>query len=95
MATNFQFEILTPEKTFYDGTITSLVAPGLEGYFGVLARHAPLIGCSSGGKVKIRDASHLERFFRVGPGVVEVFKNRVIFLTQEASEIEGHTAHRE
>ncbi|OGX04789.1 MAG: hypothetical protein A3G87_08570 [Omnitrophica bacterium RIFCSPLOWO2_12_FULL_50_11] len=120
MERNFQFEILTPDKTFYEGTISSLVAPGVEGFFGVLAHHAPLIGRSSGGKVKIREASRLvphhfrndvsdkavqttdiksggglERFFQVGPGVVEVFKNRVVFLTKNAAEIEGNKAQPE
>jgi len=89
MANIFQFEILTPEKTFYSGAITSLVAPALEGYFGVLARHAPLISRSSGGKLKIRETSEEERFFEVGPGIVEVLRNRVIFLTKKARQIEG------
>ncbi len=80
----FKFEIVTPEQVFYNGEISSFVAPGMEGYFGVLANHAPLIARSSGGKLKIRESSNTERFFRVGPGIVEVLKNRVIFLTKKA-----------
>ena len=87
MANSYQFEILTPEKIFYSGTVTSLVAPGSQGYFGVLAHHAPLISRSSGGKLKIRETSEEERFFQVGPGIVEVLKNRVIFLTKKAETI--------
>ena len=87
MANSYQFEILTPEKIFYSGAITSLVAPGFEGYFGVLTHHAPLISRSSGGKLKIRETSEEERFFQVGPGIVEVLKNRVIFLTKKAETI--------
>jgi len=88
MASLFQFEILTPEKTFYAGTVTSLVVPGMEGYFGVLAHHAPLIARSSGGKLKIREASSEERLFRIGAGILEVLKNRAIFLTKQAQPIE-------
>ncbi len=80
----FKFEIITPEHVFYRGEASSLVTPGMEGYFGVLANHAPLIARSSGGKLKVRETSNTERFFHVGPGIVEVLKNRVIFLTKKA-----------
>ena len=83
MSNTFQFEILTPEKVFYRGSISSLVAPGTNGYFGVLAHHAPLVARSSGGKLKVRDQSQREKYFTVGPGIVEVVKNRVIFLTRQ------------
>lgn len=92
MPNSFRFEILTPEKTFYSGTISSLVVPGTEGYFGILASHAPLIARSSGGRLKIREASSEERLFRVGAGIIEVFKNRVVFLTKQARRIEGGQA---
>ena len=82
----FQFEIITPEETFYSGSISSLVAPGVEGYFGILAHHAPLLARSGGGKIKVQEAGR-ERFFQVGPGIVEVLKNRVIFLTRQVRQI--------
>ena len=83
MPNTFQFEILTPDKVFYSATISSLVAPQMEGYFGVLAHHAPLIARSSGGKLKIREDSQAEKFFTVGSGIVEVLNNRVIFFTRQ------------
>ena len=83
----FEFQILTPERVFYSGKISSLVAPGMEGYFGVLAHHAPLIARSNGGRLKIRDAQDSKRLFRVGSGIAEVLNNRVVFLTKEAEEL--------
>ena len=56
----------------------------MEGYFGVWAHHAPLIARSSGGRLKIREENMTEQFFQVGQGIVEVLKNRVIYLTKEA-----------
>lgn len=91
MAT-FQFEIITPESVFYHGPISSLIAPGTEGYFGVLANHAPLIARSSGGKLKVRETSNEERVFEVSPGIVEVLKNRAVFFTKKARQIEGGSA---
>lgn len=87
MAATYLFEILTPQKTIYSGRISSLVGPGTNGFFGVLANHAPLVAESSGGKLKIREESQTERQFEVGPGFFEVLKNRVILLTKKADKI--------
>jgi len=87
----FQFEIITPERIFYSATISSLVAPGMEGYFGVLANHAPLLARSGGGKLKVREITNQERIFEVGSGIVEVLKNRVVFFTKRAQPSVGET----
>ena len=92
---SFQFEILTPEQTFYSGEVTSIVAPGTNGFFGVLAHHASMITKSNGGKLKIRETSNQERFFKVGPGIVEVLpakfrdgkNDRVVILTRHAETL--------
>ena len=86
MASTFHFEILTPEKVFYRGVVSSLVTPGFDGYFGVLANHTSLIARSNGGKLKIRETSGEERFFQLGAGIVEVLRNRVVFLTKQARQ---------
>jgi F-type H+-transporting ATPase subunit epsilon len=87
MAPQFDFQILTPCETVYEGKLTSLVAPQIEGSFGILAQHTSLVSRSEGGKVKVEETSKKKRYFEVGPGIVEVFKNRVVFLTKEAKEI--------
>ena len=84
----FQFEIITSDQIFYKGQVSSLVAPQMEGYFGVLANHAPLIARSNGGKLTVREDSQAEKQFTVGPGIFEVKKNRAIFLTREARSLE-------
>lgn len=50
MADAFNVRIVTPERTVYSERVTSIVVPGVDGYFGILAHHAPLlaelgIGC--------------------------------------------------
>ena len=87
MPNTFQFEIITPDRVIYQGRVSSLVAPGMEGFFGVLVNHAPLIARSSGGKLKVRETANEERFFQVAPGVVEVLKNRVVFLTRSGETL--------
>ena len=92
MARQFQFDILTRDKTFFSARVTSLVCPEMIGFFGVLAHHAPLVARSRGGRLTIRQNLNEERAFRVGPGILEVLParlsggtgGRVILLTKQA-----------
>ena len=72
--------IVTPEKIFYEDEITSLIAPGSEGYLGVLTDHAPLITALVPGKLTVKDQKNQELFFSVGSGFMEVIKNHVTIL---------------
>ena len=42
MAT-FHFELVSPEKLLFSGEVDQVDVPGIEGDFGVLAGHAPLV----------------------------------------------------
>jgi F-type H+-transporting ATPase subunit epsilon len=42
MAT-FHFDLVAPEKMLFSGEVEQVDVPGTEGYFGVLAGHAPLV----------------------------------------------------
>ena len=48
---SFQLDIVTPEKTVYSGEIEHFQAPGVDGSFGVLARHQPLLAALGIGRV--------------------------------------------
>ena len=43
MATEFRLSVVAPDRSVVDEPVTSVVAPGSEGYFGVLAGHASLV----------------------------------------------------
>ena len=88
MPNTFVFEIMTPQRTIYSSKVSSLVVPGTEGSFGVLANHAALVADSNGGKLKIREENKEEKFFQVGPGTFEVTKNRAVLLTKSAEAIQ-------
>lgn len=46
-------EVLTPDKLLFKGTVTHIVLPGLDGSFGVLDKHAPMIAGLKKGTVKV------------------------------------------
>lgn len=74
-------DILSPDKTIFQGEADSLVLPGKDGSFGVLEDHAPMIATLGPGKVKITNDG-ADQFFELNGGVVEVVKNRVIVLAE-------------
>ena len=71
--------IVTPEGKKFDGPATSIVAPGIEGSFGVLPSHAPLISGLGRGIVKIV-AHGTTHYFVLDRGITEIRNNAVVLL---------------
>lgn len=85
MAKTFKLEVVTPERVvFSDNKVTSVVVPGSEGYFGVLAGHAPMMAQMAIGQLDLiyENGSTNELF--VCDGFVEVMHNTVTVLAHTA-----------
>ncbi len=52
---NFQVSVISPEKVLYSGEATHVVLPGVDGLFGILAGHAPLVAELSIGVLRIEN----------------------------------------
>ena len=78
-------EIITPDKTIFDGEVDSATFPGSKGSFQVLKNHAALISSLDKGKVIYRTNNN-EREIMVNGGVVEVLNNHIILLAEEIKE---------
>ncbi|MEX1189412.1 MAG: ATP synthase F1 subunit epsilon [Bacteroidia bacterium] len=77
-----QLEIITPDKKIFEDEVTSVVLPGIDGSFGILKQHAPMISALKKGKVKVIDNRSTRHQFDINGGVVEVLNNRVIVLAE-------------
>lgn len=91
----FNLSIVTPEKIFYENEVVSLIAPGIDGYLGILTDHAPLITAIIPGKVTIKDESQSELIMSVSDGFLEVSANTATLLVDSveyASEIDVERA---
>ena len=83
MAT-FQLDIVTPEKTVYSGEIEHVQAPGVDGSFGVLARHQPMLAALATGRVNFREADGTERSLCIGGGFANVSGDGATVLAETA-----------
>jgi F-type H+-transporting ATPase subunit epsilon len=71
-----QLEVITPDKNLFKGEAKSVVLPGIDGQFGILNNHTPMISALKKGSIKIDGNQTIE----INGGVVEVFKNKLIVL---------------
>ena len=81
----YHLEIVTPEGTRYSGSVERLQAPGTQGSFGVLARHAPMIASLKVGALHfVEEGGGDPRQLACGGGFVEVLGDRVTVLAETA-----------
>ncbi|GMV36451.1 MAG: hypothetical protein AMXMBFR61_09590 [Fimbriimonadales bacterium] len=95
MATTFRLSIVTPERTVADEPCVSLVAPGRDGYLGVMAGHVPLMTELKIGRLTYTRADGVSVRMAVGGGFMQVDGNRAIVLADTAeiaSEIDPDRA---
>lgn len=82
--TTFHLDIVTPEKTVYSGEIVHFQAPGVDGSFGVLARHQPMLSALGIGRVGFREADGTERVLALGGGFADVSTDGATILAEAA-----------
>jgi len=70
MAT-FHFDLVSPEKLLFSGEVDQVDVPGTEGYFGVLAGHAPTVSALRPGVMTVFVGGNAQRMVVLG-GFAEV-----------------------
>lgn len=78
--------VLTPEKEIFNGDITSVKVPGINGQFEILNNHAPIVAALGKGEVRILDIKGEKKTFKIQKGFIEVLKNEVSLLVQSIKE---------
>ncbi|MGM0530000.1 MAG: ATP synthase F1 subunit epsilon [Bacteroidota bacterium] len=77
-------EIVTPEKTLFEGKVRLVQVPGSKGQFQVLQYHAPIISTLEKGTIKVEETGGSPHYFDIEGGIIEVQRNRAIILTEVA-----------
>ena len=86
MAT-FHFDLVSPEKLAFSGDVDQVDIPGVEGDFGVLAGHAPVVAAIRPGILTVTTGSSHEKIIVLG-GLAEVSENGLTVLADVATSIE-------
>lgn len=83
----FQLDVVTAERSVFSETVDAVVAPGVEGEFGVLPRHEAFLTALDYGELRISQGGR-ETLLAVGGGFLEVRQDRVIVLADSAERSE-------
>ncbi len=83
----FQLSLVSPEKLLFAGEVDQVDLPGVEGDFGVLSGHAPIVAMLRPGIVSVTAASVSDKFVVFG-GLVEFSQERLTILADSASSVE-------
>ena len=87
MAEQFEFELVSPERLVFSQPVDMVVVPGAEGYFGVLARHAPLISALKPGTISIYEGDAVTQRIFVAGGFADVTGERCTVLAEDATPV--------
>ena len=82
-----QLEVATPTRLLVSAEVDEVVAPGTEGYFGVLPGHAAFLTTLAAGELTYRQGREEHRMAVIG-GFAEVSGDRVIILAEDAGSPE-------
>lgn len=76
-----QLEIVTPKKVWYNGKVSEVLLPGIDGDFTVLDDHAPVLSTLRAGPL-VLVADDLASHFVIEAGLCSVENNKVSVLTE-------------
>ena len=86
MAT-FHFDLVSPEKLAFAGEVDQVDIPGVEGDFGVLAGHAPVVAAIRPGILTVITGATKQKIIVLG-GVAEVSEKGLTVLADVATSLE-------
>ena len=87
MADTLHFSLVSPERELFSGAVDQVDAPGVEGEFGVLPKHAPFMTVLKPGVVRIYEGGQVTPVFVRG-GFADVTPSGLTILAEEAVRLE-------
>ncbi|MBO6640192.1 MAG: F0F1 ATP synthase subunit epsilon [Roseitalea sp.] len=87
MAEGFNFELVSPEKLLVSTEVSEVVVPGADGYFTVLAKHAPTMSTLQPGVAEVTDTGGSTEKYVVFGGFVDVTPEACTLLAESAVRV--------
>jgi len=88
MPAPFSLRVVTQDRTVFSGQVTSLVAPGVEGYLGVMAHHAPMLTGLAPGELHFVITEGDTKVYAISGGFLQVAGNEAVVLVDSAESPE-------
>ncbi len=83
----FHFDLVSPEKLAFSGDVDQVDIPGVEGDFGVMAGHAPVVAAIRPGIMTVTSGGSKQQIIVLG-GLAEVSEKGLTVLADVATSIE-------
>lgn len=88
MAEKIELEIVTPKGRALSESVDEVTAPSVQGEFGVLPGHLPMVAAIRPGIVSYRVGNETKKV-AVGPGFAEAGPHKCLILADEFAQREG------
>lgn len=85
LGTELHVTVVTPAKSVFDAKAKSVTVPAFDGEVGVLPNHAPMLALLGSGELRVTGTDGKVTRLAIRGGFVQVSKNNVTILTQEAA----------
>ena len=86
-------EIVSQDRTVFEGDVDIVVIPGTDGEMGILPKHSPILTTLKFGIIKVRKGGN-EELFTVAGGVAEIQPDIVTILADAAENVEEIDVNR-
>ena len=83
----FRFDLVSPSEMLFTDEVDQVDLPGVEGDFGVLARHAPIVALLRPGIIAVRSGGAVEKFVLMS-GIAEFSGSALTVLADAANSVD-------
>jgi F-type H+-transporting ATPase subunit epsilon len=87
---SLHLEIISPQEILYNEEVDLVIFPGIEGDFGILKKHMPLLTYLRMGIIYLYKEKKLINSFLVNGGIVEVSKDSCTLLTEDIVDTKNY-----
>ena len=87
MAKQLKLQLVTPDRTVFEGEVDELTAPGELGPFTILINHSPIVSALTPGTFRYKIGKDAE-FYVLGGGFLEFHDNAATILASSAEKAE-------
>lgn len=87
MADKLHFSLVSPAKEVFSGDVDHVIAPGTDGEFGVLPKHAPFMSTLKNGVVRVLEGETTAMRIFVRGGFADVTPDGLTILAEEAVDL--------